>query len=58
MPRGRFLAKRRGRADLILRVKEDYDGAEPSGNSVAALACSNWVPSPAAPIPNDNRCNR
>jgi uncharacterized protein YyaL (SSP411 family) len=24
--------------DLILRVKDDYDGAEPSGNSVAALA--------------------
>ncbi|MCZ7635673.1 MAG: hypothetical protein M5U12_06300 [Verrucomicrobia bacterium] len=24
--------------DLILQVKEDYDGAEPSGNSVAVLA--------------------
>ena len=24
--------------DLILRVKDDYDGAEPSGNSVASLA--------------------
>jgi uncharacterized protein YyaL (SSP411 family) len=25
-------------ADLILRVKDDYDGAEPSGNSIACLA--------------------
>ncbi len=24
--------------DLILRVKDDYDGAEPTGNSVATLA--------------------
>jgi hypothetical protein len=27
-----------GAKDLILRVKDDYDGAEPSGNSVATLA--------------------
>jgi hypothetical protein len=27
-----------GTSDLILRVKEDYDGAEPSGNLVAILA--------------------
>ena len=27
-----------GTNDLILRVKDDYDGAEPSGNSVATLA--------------------
>jgi uncharacterized protein YyaL (SSP411 family) len=25
-------------SDLILRIKDDYDGAEPSGNSVATLA--------------------
>jgi hypothetical protein len=27
-----------GAKDLILRVKDDYDGAEPSGNSIATLA--------------------
>ncbi len=35
---GGFFDSPAGATDLILRVKEDYDGAEPSGNSVAALA--------------------
>jgi hypothetical protein len=35
---GGFWQSEAGAPDLILRVKEDYDGAEPSGNSVAALA--------------------
>ncbi|MEJ0088309.1 MAG: thioredoxin domain-containing protein [Limisphaerales bacterium] len=35
---GGFWQSAAGAADLILRVKDDYDGAEPSGNSVAALA--------------------
>ena len=35
---GGFWQSPKGAGDLILRVKEDYDGAEPSGNSVAALA--------------------
>ncbi len=35
---GGFYQSAAGSKDLILRVKEDYDGAEPSGNSVAILA--------------------
>ena len=35
---GGFWQSAAGTNDLILRVKDDYDGAEPSGNSVATLA--------------------
>jgi uncharacterized protein YyaL (SSP411 family) len=35
---GGFWQSLAGTNDLILRVKDDYDGAEPSGNSVATLA--------------------
>ena len=35
---GGFWQSAGGAQDLILRVKEDYDGAEPSGNSVAIMA--------------------
>jgi len=35
---GGFYNSAAGANDLILRVKDDYDGAEPSGNSVAVLA--------------------
>ena len=35
---GGFWQSAASSTDLILRVKEDYDGAEPSGNSTAALA--------------------
>jgi len=35
---GGFWQSPAGSDDLILRVKDDYDGAEPSGNSVATLA--------------------
>ncbi len=36
--RGGFWQAGSETADLILRLKEDYDGAQPSGNSVAILA--------------------
>jgi hypothetical protein len=35
---GGFWRSAAGAKDLILRVKDDYDGAEPSGNSIATLA--------------------
>ena len=35
---GGFWQSPAGKSDLILRVRDDYDGAEPSGNSVATLA--------------------
>ncbi len=35
---GGFWQSAASATDLILRVKDDYDGAEPSGNSVATLA--------------------
>lgn len=35
---GGFWQSGGGASDLIMRVKDDYDGAEPSGNSVATLA--------------------
>ena len=34
---GGFFSTQAEEADLVLRMKDDYDGAEPSGNSIAAL---------------------
>ncbi len=33
-----FFSAAASKSDLVLRLKDDYDGAEPSGNSVMALA--------------------
>jgi len=35
---GGFFSTEDDQADLVLRLKDDYDGAEPSGNSAMALA--------------------
>ncbi len=35
---GAFFSSPESHSDLVLRMKEDYDGAEPSGNSLAAEA--------------------
>jgi len=34
---GGFFSTMEGDASLVMRMKEDYDGAEPSGNSIAVL---------------------
>jgi uncharacterized protein YyaL (SSP411 family) len=34
---GAFYSTAEGDSSLVMRIKEDYDGAEPSGNSVATL---------------------
>jgi len=34
---GGFFSSAAGDASLVMRMKEDYDGAEPAGNSVAAM---------------------
>ena len=34
---GAFFSSAEGASGLVLRVKEDYDGAEPSGNSIAFM---------------------
>ncbi len=47
---GAFFSTAAGDAELVMRVKEDYDGAEPSGNSVALSTCCAWPSSPTAPI--------
>jgi hypothetical protein len=36
---GGFFSTAQGAGDLVLRIKDDYDGAEPSGNSVATDVC-------------------
>jgi len=35
---GGFFSSIENQSDLVLRLKDDYDGAEPSGNSIMALA--------------------
>src|SRR5439155_23236255 len=35
--RGGFFSSTAGDASLVMRVKEDYDGPEPSGNSIAVM---------------------
>jgi uncharacterized protein len=44
--RGGFFSTREGSQDILLRMKDDYDGAEPSANSVAIdvlLRLAHWT---------------
>ena len=45
---GGFFSTVEGDENLVMRMKEDYDGAEPSGNSVAILALLRLGDEPAA----------
>jgi uncharacterized protein len=36
-PKGGYFSTEEGAADILFRMKEDHDGAEPSANSVAAM---------------------
>jgi uncharacterized protein YyaL (SSP411 family) len=38
-PQGGFFSTPEGASDLLMRMKDDYDGAEPSGNSVMTEVC-------------------
>ncbi|MFL6414639.1 MAG: thioredoxin domain-containing protein [Bryobacteraceae bacterium] len=43
---GAFFSTREGSSDILLRMKEDYDGAEPSANSIAIdvlLRLAHWT---------------
>jgi uncharacterized protein len=43
---GGFFSTREGASDILLRMKEDYDGAEPSANSIAIdvlLRLAHWT---------------
>jgi len=37
LEKGGFFSSPEGDASLVMRMKDDYDGAEPSGNSIAAM---------------------
>ena len=36
-PKGGYFASQEGDEEIVLRLKDDHDGAEPSSNSVAAM---------------------